>query len=75
MRWIADRSNGVEPPIRRLIAILIDRGDDALGPARNIIAELLKPYDTQSTEERPRELPSVPCVYKILLTATTTATE
>ena len=37
MRWIADRSNGVEPPIRRLIAILIDRGDDALGPARNIL--------------------------------------
>ena len=40
--WILDPNKGVEPPIRRLLATLIDSGADELGPAKNVIAQLLE---------------------------------
>ena len=42
VRWIVDPKKEVEPPVRRLFAALIDSGADELGPARNVIAQLLE---------------------------------
>ena len=42
VRWIVEPKNKVEPPVRRLFATLIDSGADDLGPARNVIAQLLE---------------------------------
>ena len=45
-----------ESPIRRLFAVSIDSGADELGPARNVIAQLLEfavAYDARPKRERP----------------------
>jgi len=41
VQWIVNPKNEVEPPVRRLFSALIDSGADELGPARNVIAQLL----------------------------------
>ena len=42
VQWIVNPKNEVEPPVRRLFSALIDSGADELGPARNVIAQLLE---------------------------------